>query len=168
MQLKSIVAILACTLVKGLMASPLALRDSEEEGLVANSYIELWCEPATFYTGNMVYYGPSYSTLKAIRGANPEPAGFEKRYSSSCSSPKKLNCYESHEAGNEPCDQLVTGLQGDGGVSVPESPRQICYEGSSEKNAYCCVSWHNKIPGLTKADLYYPAYDSVSNLYCCA
>ncbi|KAJ5589058.1 hypothetical protein N7537_011736 [Penicillium hordei] len=37
--------------------------------------------------------------------------------------------------------------------NIPKSPRQICYQGDSGKNTFCCVSWHNAITGLKKKDL---------------
>lgn len=139
------------------MASPLSVRNSSEE-LFANDYLELWNEDAKFSTGKLTYYGPSGSTLKAARAVESEPALIEGR--ASCGTTVAPSCYESHSARNDVCDKLVTELQGDSQVSIPQAPRQICYEGNSESNSYCCVSWHNPVPGLIKGDLATYAYNS--------
>lgn len=156
MQFGSIIIILA--LIKGLVASPLSVRDANEE-LIANDYLELWHEDAKFSTGTVTYYGPSNSTLKAVRAIDSE---IKRR--ASCGTSVAPTCHDSHSARNDVCDQLVTELQGDSQVSIPQAPRQICYEGSSESNEYCCVSWHNPVPGLIKGDLANYAYNSRSSI----
>jgi hypothetical protein len=146
MQFKLIPLILACAMAKGLMASPLAARDSTEVD-PPNDYVELHREDAAS-GGSLVYYGPPSGT-KTLRSL--EPAKVEER--ASCSTTVAPSCSTSHTARNDVCDLLVTELQGDSTVPVGASPRQICYEGSSESNEYCCVSWHNVVPNLNKGDL---------------
>ncbi|PCG98615.1 Hypothetical protein PENO1_057130 [Penicillium occitanis (nom. inval.)] len=148
----SIAIILTCIFINGLVASPLSVRYSSEE-LIPNDYLELWNEDAKFSDGKLTYYGPSNSTLKAARAVHPEIEG-----RSGCSTTATPSCHDSHSARNDVCDQLVAELQGDYQVPIPQAPRQICYEGSSESNAHCCVSWHNPVPGLIKGDLYDYAY----------
>ncbi|KAF3405094.1 hypothetical protein DPV78_003267 [Talaromyces pinophilus] len=169
MQLKLIFVILGSVLVSGLMASPLphdsslSLRQTEN-GVTANDYIELWRESAKVHNGNIVYYGPSNITLRATQNVDSESLDHEKR-SSSCSITGTTSCHTSNAARNENCDRLVTELQADGSVSVPQSPRQICYQGVSSSDEYCCVSWHNVIPNLRKQDLFNPANTSELKLH---
>lgn len=158
MQFSSIFIVFA--LAKALVASPLSTRSSNEE-LFANDYLELWHEDAKYSDGKITYYGPSNSTLKAARAVDSAPAMIEGR--AGCTTTATPSCHTSHSARNDVCDQLVNELQGDSQVSVGQSPRQICYEGSSESNEFCCVSWHNPVSGLVKGDLANYAYTSKSS-----
>jgi hypothetical protein len=158
MHFSTFITISLCVLARGLVASSLFTR-ATDDGLIPNDYLELWREEATIPGDYLVYYGPPNNTV-ATRTTNPQPVRVEER--SSCGTTAAPSCHTSNTARNAVCDSLVTELQGDYDVSVPQSPRQICYEGNSETNEYCCVSWHNVVPSLQKGDLAGYAYESKS------
>ncbi|KAJ5195302.1 uncharacterized protein N7498_008740 [Penicillium cinerascens] len=136
MHFQSTTLILAFAMATGLMASPLKEK-------ATNELVELFREDGSD-GGQLIYFGHGDNT-------GTETEALQDR--ASCSSTAKINCHSKHAARNEVCDKLVTHLQGYSDVAVAGSPRQICYKGESEDDEYCCVSWHNTIPGLTKGDL---------------
>ncbi|KAF1990255.1 hypothetical protein K402DRAFT_389882 [Aulographum hederae CBS 113979] len=148
MQFTSSILIVASFMATGLMASPLSARDTDASA--SRNYTELFRETATTGSGHLVYYGlpPSSGNHNNTR----EDAAIEPRQQS-CSFTAHPKCDDDHTARNDVCDQLVTELYGNSDVGVGESPRQICFEGNAEDNKYCCVSWHNVVPGLIKGDL---------------
>jgi hypothetical protein len=153
MQFKLSAVIFACAIAYGVMASPVPVPapDSTELDL-STDYVELFRENATTEGFSLVYYGPGEdAAVLATKTVREEPARIEER--GSCSTTAAPGCYTSHSSRNDVCDALVTELQGDGNVAVPQAPRQICYEGNAESNPWCCVSWHNVVPGLVKGDL---------------
>lgn len=141
---------LVITCASSSMASPFA--GSMNNDPTGSGFVELWRQPATKSSnssnGHLVFLG--YPT-----GANHSEAHkFEQRSSSSCSANNQPKCSDDHTARNDICESLVTELNGDATVSIPQSPRQICYEGgSAESNEYCCVSWGSPVNPLTKGDL---------------
>jgi hypothetical protein len=135
-----------------LMASPLIAEFDEStsiEARISDGYVELSRESATNSNGALVYYGPPSGT-KTIRS---EPNKVEIRKASTCTAAVTPNCGSKHSARNDVCDALLTELYADSKVAVGTSPRQICFEGSSGKNQYCCVSWADDVDKLTKGDL---------------
>lgn len=147
MQFKSIAFILACTTATGLIASPLAVKDSTKV-FTANEYSEVHREMTS--TGDfLVYYGPGNGT-KTLRS---EPSKVKER--DTCDTTTTPTCSKDHSARNDVCDSRVSELQANGNIKVSQKPRHICYESSSaSKNAYCCVSWSRPVSNLIKADLY--------------
>lgn len=121
------------------MASPVVARATDDD-LSSNDYVEVFRETAD--DGFLVYYGYENNT---------ESASAEKR--ASCSSSVSPVCSSDNAARNVNCNTLYTQLAGNSATTVQTSPRQICYEGTSDKDSYCCVSWHNVVSGLTKGDL---------------
>lgn len=110
-----------------LLASPLT-----QDHIIPNSYIELYREPAAYSNGSLVYMGH-------VPGNEPELSEVQER--ASCSVNIAPTCSSKYTARNDICDALVTELYGDSEIGVPQSPRQICYEGAAaESNDYCCVS----------------------------
>ena len=123
-----------------LLASPLT-----QEHIVPNSYVELYRQPAIHSNGSLVYLGHA-------SGTEPASSGVQER--ASCQNNPAPTCSGKHTARNDICDSLVTELFADPQIGVAQSPRQICYQGAAaESNDYCCVSWHNVVPNLTKGDL---------------
>ncbi|PVH90679.1 hypothetical protein DM02DRAFT_475296, partial [Periconia macrospinosa] len=56
-----------------------------------------------------------------------------------------------HGANNQICDKLLAELEGNGDVTLPQTPRQICYKDGKS----CCVSWSKKLSDqLKKNELY--------------
>ncbi|KAF2275745.1 uncharacterized protein EI97DRAFT_475126 [Westerdykella ornata] len=106
--------------------------------------------------GSLVYYGE-------LTNGTPIKRRFEARspwwWGSNDNCPDEfddlennLKCDTRNTAPNELCDNLVNELWGHGDIGVGQSPRQICYKDSSDKE--CCVSWHTQLPAtLTKGDL---------------
>jgi len=90
--------------------------------------------------------------------APAEPNSLKKR--ATCTSTRTVTYSTENTARNDACDNLIQELNLDLSVSVPSSPRQICYMGNAEGNEYCCVSWSKPIPNLEKGDLYTVAYTS--------
>lgn len=153
MQFKSITFILACAMATGLMASPFPEQQSNA-AFASTEYLEMIREEASTGEGFIVYYGPPNSTRTLQSGAT----GVEARRS--CATTGVPSCHTSNTARNDVCAALVNELGGDANVALPQAPRQVCYEGTSESNAYCCVSWHNAVNGLLKLDLAYVATSS--------
>jgi hypothetical protein len=135
MQFQTAALILAYTATAAL-AAPAAV--SESKTSVSTPYAELFRESAKQSTGHLVYYGPSTDSTDSL---------FAR---ADCPTSAAPVCSSDHGAQNDVCTSLYNELVQDSGVGVAESPRQICYEGNS---GYCCVSWHNVVPGLTKGDL---------------
>jgi len=52
--------------------------------------------------------------------------------------------YNNHLAAISTCNALITALRSDPGHDLPESPRDVCFNGDGR----CCVSWHNPVGGL--------------------
>jgi hypothetical protein len=122
-----------------LLASPL-----NQEHIVPNSYVELYREPAAHSNGSLVYLGHA-------PGAAP---GAQLESRATCHGNVAPTCSGKYAARNDICESLVNELFADSRIGVAQSPRQICYEGAAaESNDYCCVSWHNVVPSLTKGDL---------------
>ena len=145
MQFKSIALILGCAIATGIMASPLTVRDNTDSP--SNGYTELYREEASD-SGSLVYYGLA-SGSKMVRSAGPMLKERE-----GCGSGGVPTCDTSNEGRNEICELLVASLQSNQDIPVGESPRQICYEGgAAAKDKFCCVSWHDVVPGLFKRDL---------------
>lgn len=140
MHFSSITLLLASALATGITASPIL------EAQDVSDYVHHLSEPGKT-GGTLSYYGPANGTEAAESVSNNLQ---ERKY---CPKSKAPKCSGSHAARNDICDQLVTELQGDSSIGVATSPRQICYQGDSGDNKYCCVSWHNAIKGLTKGDL---------------
>ncbi|KAI1170210.1 hypothetical protein F4777DRAFT_570095 [Nemania sp. FL0916] len=139
MQFKStIVVFLGAT---GLMASPV----QDGDNLAVRGYVELDRKPASDGNGTLIFLG-SKDDGNVKRNAFVEPR-------TSCKSNPAPKCSSDHAARNDVCDSLITELFADPTISVGESPRQICYQGSSGDNSYCCVSWHDVVPNLNKGDL---------------
>ncbi|KAF2229966.1 hypothetical protein EV356DRAFT_520461 [Viridothelium virens] len=112
-------------------------------------FVELFRQPTRDPANNhhLVFLGPP-------NGTHPEPNEHQKR--GGCSSTSQPSCSSSNTARNDICESLITELNGDAQVAVPNSPRQICYEGDaadSDDNAYCCVSWGTAVNNLEKGDL---------------
>jgi hypothetical protein len=149
MQFKLLVITFTLALATGLMAAPLTTPNTTVTSGPANGYIELYREEASTSDGYLIYYGPGGSDTNMRRS---ELGSLEER--ATCPTTGSLSCSSSHAARNDVCDTIVTELQTDYNVPVSLSPRQICYLGTSESNLYCCVSWHNPIPGLIKGDLW--------------
>ncbi|PGH16848.1 hypothetical protein AJ79_01492 [Helicocarpus griseus UAMH5409] len=139
MQFKSITLVLACVLATGLMASPLQAR---------NEFAELY-RVNDKDGGSLIYYG--FFEDNDTETPTSDTSRLQER--ASCPTMKEPKCDGANAARNPICDKLVTDLEGNSDVNVPGSPRQICYQGSTEKNAFCCVSWHNKVPNLNKGEL---------------
>ncbi|KAI6080593.1 hypothetical protein F4821DRAFT_265755 [Hypoxylon rubiginosum] len=139
MQFKSIT--LALVGATSLMAHPFAEQ-------AASDLVELDRKPASDGKGTLLFLGLGGEEKRADAGLLP----VEER--ATCQSSATPSCSGKNTARNDICDQLVSELYGDASVSVGQSPRQICYQGAAaESNDYCCVSWHDKVPGLTKGDL---------------
>jgi len=141
-------------LASGLRATPLTVRDTAVTSGPTIAYTELYREKASIEDGYLIYFGLNDNSTNTNYS---EPDSLEKR--APCSRGGNLGCSSDHTARNDVCDSLVQELQADYNVPVKESPRQICYLGQSAKNSYCCVSWHNPVPGLTKGNLYDIAYN---------
>ncbi|KAJ5882881.1 uncharacterized protein N7473_009767 [Penicillium subrubescens] len=96
--------------------------------------------------GILVYFGPQSGVQE-----RSETVDLEQR---SCGNVwTQPKCDTKNAARNGNCDALVSELYNDGDVAIPGSPRQICYQGDSDKNAFCCVSWRNAVKNLRKRDL---------------
>lgn len=131
---------LISALALGIVASPIQELDT------ASDWVELHRETGK-NGGRLLYYGPQNGT----QTGGSEESNLQQR---SCGSTSKAPvCDSSHGARNGNCDKLVSELYDDSDVTVQKSPRQICYQGDSGKNTFCCVSWHNAITGLKKKDL---------------
>ncbi|PGH10645.1 hypothetical protein AJ79_05359 [Helicocarpus griseus UAMH5409] len=143
MQLKTIALTLACTMVTGLIASPLPEQ-------ISDGFTELFRTKGK-NGGLLIYYG----LLDGDDAGTPAlgAAGTSLQQRASCPTTKEPVCDDDHAARNYVCDQLVAELEGNSDVAVPGSPRQICYRGTAGNNEFCCVSWHNKVPDLNKGDL---------------
>ncbi|PKX93469.1 uncharacterized protein P174DRAFT_422465 [Aspergillus novofumigatus IBT 16806] len=90
--------------------------------------------------GTLIYYGPQDGAQTDESEAN----SLEQR---SCGYTSKAPVRDSSNgARNGNCNALMSDL-------YDMTPRQICYQGDSGKNTFCCVSWHKSIPGLKKGDL---------------
>ncbi|KAI0183361.1 hypothetical protein EV127DRAFT_447385 [Xylaria flabelliformis] len=141
MQVKSITLfMLGAT---GLMAQSHFRNDTSFSG----DFIELGRQPTSNGNGTLIFFGPGGER----KTAHAAVRSIEER--ASCSNTGSISCSSDHTARNENCDQLVTELFADPTVGVATSPRQICYQGTSSDNEFCCVSWHNVVNGLTKGDL---------------
>ncbi|KAI0528411.1 hypothetical protein GGR58DRAFT_496105 [Xylaria digitata] len=140
MQVKSIALFMMGA--TGLMARGFAQGDTAFPG----DFVELDRQPVSDGNGTLIFLGPGNED----NTARAEMSSMDKR---ACSSSGSITCDSSHAARNENCDKLVTELFGDPTVGVSESPRQICYQGASDDNAFCCVSWHNVVKGLNKGHL---------------
>ncbi|GIK02214.1 hypothetical protein Aspvir_006263 [Aspergillus viridinutans] len=135
---KSILLILAVPL--GIVASPI------QEQSAANGWVEHYRETGRG-GGSLIYFGPP-------TGSQTEQSETVNLQQRSCGNANKTPvCDSSHAARNGNCVALVSELYDNSDATVGESPRQICYQGDSDKNAFCCVSWHSKITGLRKSDL---------------
>ncbi|KAF2963465.1 hypothetical protein GQX73_g10108 [Xylaria multiplex] len=140
MQVKSIALFMMGA--TGLMARSLPQGDTTFPG----DFVEIDRQPASDGNGTLIFLGPG-SEDNTARAAT---SAMDKR---ACSSSGSITCDSNHAARNENCDKLVTELFADPTIGVAESPRQICYQGTSGDNAYCCVSWHNVVKNLNKGDL---------------
>lgn len=140
MHFNSVALMLFSALALGTVASPIQEQDS------ASDWVEHHRETGKS-GGLLLYFGPQNDT----QTEQPEGSSLQQRSCGSVS--KQPECDTSHGARNENCDKLVSELYDNSDVSIPKSPRQICYQGDSGKNTYCCVSWHNAITGLKKQDL---------------
>lgn len=142
--------------------------------------VELHREPAQSKDGFIVYFGlPSEQHehehkpdhTKGPQNTNTTTTHAAHQARGRCTKSPELQCgsknllghtYSAHSARNDICASLASELTSDASVGVPNSPRQICFEGqSAEKNQYCCVSWSTPITGLTKGDLL-PAVNQIS------
>jgi hypothetical protein len=147
--------VIVSALAAGLSASPLEARDTAISSIPTNGYTELYREAASNGEGQLIYFGLDDNSVIAN---SSESESLEKR--APCTRGGSLSCSNDHAARNDVCANLVQELQNDYNVNVKASPRQICYLGPSDKNAYCCVSWHNVVPNLVKCNLYDIAYNS--------
>lgn len=123
---------LALAYISAAVASPI------EQTPDASGYVELYREPAKLSNGTLIYYGP----------ASDEVAERDVKRASCTTGGTAPVCSSDHAARNAVCDSLIGELNSDGSNPVPKSPRQICYQGGSSSNEYCCVSWHTVVPGL--------------------
>lgn len=147
MKTTQLTILFAC--IAAAVATPVAASEPE--------YIEHYREDAKWSNGSLIWYGPSSGSKHNT--TSESESTLSARAKASCSvAGDAPTCGTSHAARNQECDLLVTELNGDGAVGVPNSPRQICYQGDASKDEYCCVSWANAVPGLVKADLATPAY----------
>jgi hypothetical protein len=146
MLIKFLIFILA--LATGLIATPLRTRSNVAPDL-GNGYAELYSEQASTGDGQLIYYGLSGSGNTT---SPSEQSGAVEHVT--CTLYGNVVCDRNNAARNDVCDTLIQELQLDYTVSVGQSPRQICYLGVSTTNSFCCVSWHNPIPGLIKGDLF--------------
>ncbi|PVH90906.1 hypothetical protein DM02DRAFT_664549 [Periconia macrospinosa] len=105
--------------------------------------------------GSLVYYGAATNGNQRRDWGNM--FDLSKRCIINCPPPtckdnEPPSCDSKHNgARNELCDKLLAELEGNGDVTLPQKPRQICYiDGKA-----CCVSWNKKLSDkLVKADLY--------------
>jgi hypothetical protein len=142
MHFNTMTLMLVSALATGLMATPIQEQDAVSD----------WVEHSREIGktgGHLIYFGPRNGTetpesQEEGNTLQPRSCGY---------SSKEPKCDGSHGARNANCEALVSELYDDSDVSIPKSPRQICYQGDSGKNTFCCVSWHNAITGLKKKDL---------------
>ncbi|KAF7155895.1 hypothetical protein CNMCM5623_008775 [Aspergillus felis] len=139
MHFNNMTLMLVSILALGVVASPVP------EQSTTSGWVEHYRETSKS-GGTLIYYGPQDGT----QTAEPE-AKIQQR---SCGSTSKAPvCDSSNGARNGNCNGLVSELYDNSDVAIDVKPRQICYQGDSAKNTFCCVSWHNPIPGLKKGDL---------------
>ena len=126
-------------------------------------YGEQYRQTAKHSDGELIFYGPpSNETEGKISPRDTSGSDIWQRATNHCSSTGlgPIGCVSNNVARNDICSSLVDELNGDGDVVVPESTRSLCYQGNSEHNNRCCVSWHNTVTQtLTKLDLATPAYN---------
>jgi hypothetical protein len=129
MQFESIIFFFACA--AGLMASPLAEHQHSTDILTSNDYVEHYREPVA--NGTLVYLGyaedapsgvptPTRSRATKVEARKAKAKTTTTTCAAATATPE---CSTKYSARNDICDQLVTELQGDSQIAVPESPRQI-------------------------------------------
>jgi hypothetical protein len=134
------------------LASPIQETDAPQPG-----YVEHYRETGQ-KGGILVYFGPQSGVQE-----RSETVDLEQR---SCGNVwTQPKCDTKNAARNGNCDALVSELYNDGDVAIPGSPRQICYQGDSDKNTCCCVSWHNAVKNLRKRDLA-PYASASKSMFC--
>lgn len=121
------------------MAAPAAATESKTS--LSSDYVELFRESAKHSNGHLVYYGPQDGTTNGSTSLLAR---------ADCPTDAAPTCSSDNGAKNDVCTSLYNELTEDMEIGVPESPRQICYNGDG---GYCCVSWHSVVPGLVKGDL---------------
>jgi hypothetical protein len=121
------------------LAAPAAATESKTT--LSSDYVELFRESAKQSNGHLVYYGPHDGTKNGS-------VSLQAR--TDCPTDTAPTCDSDNGAKNDVCTSLYNELVDDPEIGVPESPRQICYNGDG---GYCCVSWHSVVPGLVKGDL---------------
>jgi hypothetical protein len=153
MHFNNMILMLVSVLALGVVASPVPEQNA------ARGWVEHYRETGKS-GGTLIYYGPQDGAQTDESEAN----SLEQR---SCGSTSKAPaCDSSHGARNGNCNALVADLFYDNSdIAVDVKPRQICYQGDSGKNTFCCVSWHNAIPGLKKGDLAPYASASKSTIF---
>ncbi|GAQ07558.1 hypothetical protein ALT_4879 [Aspergillus lentulus] len=140
MHFNNTILMLVSVLALGVIASPVPEQNA------ARGWVEHYRETGKS-GGTLIYYGPQDGAQTDESEAN----SLEQR---SCGYTSKAPvCDSSNGARNANCNALVSDLWDNSDVAISETPRQICYQGDSGKNTFCCVSWHNPIPGLKKGDL---------------
>ncbi|KAI1138392.1 hypothetical protein F5Y05DRAFT_418656 [Hypoxylon sp. FL0543] len=141
MQFTSVtLALLAAT---GLMAQPLT-----ERGATTSTFVELQRKPASDGNGTLIFLGPGDN------GSSKRAAAISVEERAWCRNQVQPICDNHNTARNDICDRLVSELFADETVVIGTNSQQVCYEGdAAETNAYCCVSWKNKVPNLIKGDL---------------
>ena len=159
MEPKSLALILA--FISAALTSPIR----EQNNATSVEYVEHYRERAKFSNGELIWYGPSSNGVEgknSLRDTSKSDIWQRDGYCTAAGDP--IGCDTHNVARNSVCDSLVTDLNGNGDVAIPNpSSRAVCYMGDSEHNVDCCVSWHNTVKRkLTKLDLATPAYRIMS------
>ncbi|KAF4210919.1 hypothetical protein CNMCM5878_003417 [Aspergillus fumigatiaffinis] len=128
------------------LALPLCnLASPNQERNAPNGWIEHYRETGRG-GGSLIYFGPQSDVQE-----RSETVDLEQHSCGKAMTPPKCDSHNAARNGN--CVALVAELYDDFDVTINGSPRQICYQSDSDKNSFCCVSWHDKITGLRKQGL---------------
>lgn len=119
-------------------------------------WVELYREPSTVGNGTLIYSGcpPDYKlrlnqrTLGTVHATQSCKLGTDPTLQPKCDT-------KENKARRINCDKLLEKyIHRDLDYPVDDSKwRQLCWLGMEEDNSSCCVSWHKRVPGLTRRDL---------------